>query len=44
MCTWETIQESKLTLLGVVRLQLNIRNFLELQDVAFIPLIRRNLI
>ena len=30
--------------LGVVRLQLSIRNFLELQDVACIPLIKRNLI
>ena len=30
--------------LGVVRLQLNKGNFLELQDVAYIPLIRRNLI
>ena len=28
--------------LGVVRLQLNTRNFLELQDVAYIPSIRRN--
>ena len=30
--------------LGVVRLQLSIIIFLELQDVAYIPLIRRNLI
>ena len=30
--------------LGVVRLQLSTGNFLELQDVAYIPLIRRNLI
>ena len=30
--------------LGIVRLQLNIGNFLELQDVAYIPSIRRNLI
>ena len=30
--------------LGVVRLQLSTRNFLELQDVAYIPSIRRNLI
>ena len=30
--------------LGVVRLQLNTRNFLELKVVAYIPLIRRNLI
>ena len=28
--------------LGVVRLQLSTRNFLELQDVVFIPLTRRN--
>ena len=30
--------------LGVVRLQLWTRNFLELQHVAYIPLINRNLI
>ena len=30
--------------LGVVRLQLSIGNFLELQDVVYIPSIRRNLI
>ena len=30
--------------LGVVRLQLSIGNFLELQDVTYIPSIRRNLI
>ena len=30
--------------LGVVRLQLNTRIFLELQDMVFIPSIRRNLI
>ena len=30
--------------LGVVRLQLSTRNFLELQDVVYIPSIRRNLI
>ena len=30
--------------LGVVRLQLSTRNFLELQDVACIPSIMRNLI
>ena len=30
--------------LGVVRLQLNTGNFLELRDVAYIPSIRRNLI
>ena len=30
--------------LGVVRLQLSIGNFLELQNVAYIPSIRRNLI
>ena len=30
--------------LGVVRLQLSTGNFLELSDVAYIPLIRRNLI
>ena len=30
--------------LGVVRLQLNIGNFLELQDVTYIPSIGRNLI
>ena len=30
--------------LRVIRLQLNTRNFLELQDVAFIPSIRRNMI
>ena len=30
--------------LGVVRLQLSTRNFLELQDVVFIPSIKRNLI
>ena len=30
--------------LGVVRLQLSTRNFLELQNVAYIPLIRRNLV
>ena len=30
--------------LGVVRLQLSTRNFLELQDVAYIPSIRRMLI
>ena len=30
--------------LGVVRLQLSTKNVLELQDVAYIPLIRRNLI
>ena len=30
--------------LGVVRLQLSIRNFLGLQDVSFIPSIRKNLI
>ena len=30
--------------LGVVRLQFNTINFLELQDVTYIPLIRRNLI
>ena len=30
--------------LGVVRLQLSTRNFLELQDVAYIPLIKRDLI
>ena len=30
--------------LGVVRLQLSTLNFLEFQDVAYIPLIRRNLI
>ena len=30
--------------LGVVRLQLSIETFLELQDVANIPSIRRNLI
>ena len=29
---------------GVVRLQLSTRNFLELQGVAYIPSIRRNLI
>ena len=29
--------------LGVVRLQHSIRNFLELQDVTYIPSIRRNL-
>ena len=34
----------KVDFLGVVRLPLSIRNFLELQDVAFIPLIKRNLI
>ena len=30
--------------LGVVRLQLSTGNFLELQDVAYIPSIKRNLI
>ena len=30
--------------LRVIRLQLSTGNFLELQDVAYIPLIRRNLI
>ena len=30
--------------LGVVRLQLSTGNFLELQDVAYIPSIRKNLI
>ena len=30
--------------MGVLRLQVSTGNFLELQDVAFIPLIRRNLI
>ena len=30
--------------LGVVRLQLNTGNFLELQDVTYIPSMRRNLI
>ena len=30
--------------LGVVRLQLCTRNFLELRDVAYIPSIKRNLI
>ena len=30
--------------LGVVILHLNIGNFLELQDVTYIPFIRRNLI
>ena len=30
--------------LGVDRLQLCIRNFLELQDMAYIPSIKRNLI
>ena len=30
--------------LGVVRLQLNTRIFLELQDMVYIPSIRRNLI
>ena len=30
--------------LGVVRLQLSTGNFLELQDVAYVPSIRRNLI
>ena len=34
----------KVDFLGVVRLQLSRRNFLELQDVAYIPSIRRNLI
>ena len=34
----------KVDFLGVVRLQLSIGNFLELQDVAYIPSIRRNLI
>ena len=40
----ETVQKSKLIFLGVVRLQLNTLNFLNLQDVAYIPSIRRNLI
>ena len=35
---------AKVDFLGVVRLQLNTINFLELQDVAYIHLIRRNLI
>ena len=30
--------------LGIVRIQLSAGNFLELQDVAYIPSIRRNLI
>ena len=30
--------------LGVIRLQLSIGNFLELQNVVYIPLIKRNLI
>ena len=34
----------KVDFLGVVRLQLSIGNFLELKDVAFIPLIKRNVI
>ena len=34
----------KVDFLEVVRLQLSIGNFLELQDVAYIPLIRRNLL
>ena len=34
----------KVDFLGVVRLQLSPRNFVELQNVAYIPLIRRNLI
>ena len=34
----------KVDFLQVVRLQLNIENFLELQDVAYIPSTRRNFI
>ena len=34
----------KVSFLRVIRLQLSTGNFLELQDVAYIPLIRRNLI
>ena len=36
--------KSLVDFLGVVRLQLNTRFFFELQDVAFIPSIKRNLI
>ena len=37
------VQKFKLIFWGVFRLQLSTRNFLELQDVAFIPSIKRNL-
>ena len=44
MCSWETTQELKLLFWELLDCSLVHKFFLELQNVAFIPSIRRNLI